>query len=63
MGKIIFGEVSGPKRYSADLIQGELEIPCCLMLSASNELIDKAKKLLSLCEQKTIKVQPARQPV
>ena len=52
-------EVTGPKRYSADLIQGGLEVPCRLMLSASKELIDKAKKLLALCEQKNNKTEAA----
>ena len=55
MGGSISCKVTGPKQYSADLIQGGLEIPCCLILSASRELIDKAKKLLVLCEQKTSK--------
>ena len=52
MGGAISCTVTGPKQYSADLIQGGLEIPCRLMLSASKELVDKAKKLLALCEQK-----------
>ena len=60
MGGAISCTVTGPKRYSADLIQGGLEIPCRLMLSASKELVDKAKKLLALCEQKNNKMrQPA----
>ena len=56
MGEAISCTVTGPKRYFADLIQGGLEIPCHLMLSASIELVDKAKKLLALCEQKNNKI-------
>ena len=56
MGESISCEVTGPKQYSVDLIQGGLEIPCRLMLSSSTkELIEKAKKLLGLCEQKMSK--------
>ena len=56
MGGSISCEVTGPKQYSADLIQGGLEIPCRLMLSSSTkELIEKAKKLLGLCGQKMSK--------
>ena len=56
MGESISCEVTGPKQYSVDLIQGGLEIPCRLMLSSSTkELIGKAKKLLGLCEQKMSK--------
>ena len=57
MGGAISCTVTGPKRYSADLIQGGLEIPCRLMLSASKELVDKAKKLLAQCEQKNNKIE------
>ena len=32
MGGSISCEVTGPRQYSADLIQGGLEIPCRLML-------------------------------
>ena len=54
MGGNISCRVTGTKQYSADLIQGRLEIPCRLILSASTkELIEKVKKLLGLCEQKT----------
>lgn len=56
MGGTISCIVTGPKQYSADLIQGGLEIPCHLM-SASKELVDKAKNLLALCEQKNNKTE------
>ena len=40
--------VTGIKRYSANLIQGGLEIPCRLILSASTkELIEMALMLLN----------------
>ena len=56
MGGSISCEVTGPRQYSADLIQGGLEIPCRLMLfSSTKELIEKAKKLFGLCEQKMSK--------
>ena len=57
MGGTISCKVTGPKQYSADLIQGGLEIPCHLILSASKELVDKAKKLLALCEWKNNKTE------
>ena len=47
MGGSISCKVTGPKRYSANLLQGGLEIPCRLILSASRELIDKAKKFVN----------------
>lgn len=45
-------KVTGLKWYLVYLIRGRLEIPCRLLLSARSELIDNAKKLLILCEQK-----------
>lgn len=61
MGGSISCRVTGPRRYSADLIQGGLEIPCRLILSASTKkLIEKAKKLLGLCEQKMSKSETSK---
>lgn len=38
--------VTGSRRYSGDLIQGGLEIPCILIFEADDCLIEKVKKLL-----------------
>ena len=35
-------------RYSSDLVQGGLEIPCIVTLQGTKELIDKARKLLTI---------------
>ena len=37
--------VTGSRRYSADLIQGGMEIPCVLLFSGSTKEIKKVKKL------------------
>ena len=37
--------VTGAKRYSADLPQGGLEVPCLLLLKASPKEVKKLKKL------------------
>ena len=46
-GGIISCRVNGSRRYSADLPQGGLEIPCILTFQTSNsEFSDKSKKLI-----------------
>ena len=48
MGGIIYCEVADlNRRYSRDLIQGSLEIPCIITLQGAMDLIDKASKLLA----------------
>ena len=44
--------VTGRRRYSADLPQGGLEVPCSLLFKGSPEEIKKLKKLWKLgCEK------------
>jgi len=47
------------KRYSRDLEQGGLEIPCVLLFQAKSELLDKVQKLLSLSEKNFATVKPS----
>lgn len=47
--------VTGSRRYSADLAQGGLEIPCCLTFTGENDaLVTKTKKLLEHVSSMTI---------
>ena len=43
--------VSGERRYSRDLTQGGLEIPCLLIFEISESLISKIKKMLDQCQK------------
>ena len=46
-GGLILCRVSGSRRYSADLPQGGLEVPCVLTFRTSNAKdVEKAKKLI-----------------
>ena len=48
-GGTIDCEVTDPNRkFSRDLPQGGLEIPCVLMLRGTKDLVDKAVKLLAI---------------
>ena len=48
-GGLISCRVTDPNRkYSRDLAQGGLEIPCVITLRGTKELVDKAKKLLAI---------------
>ena len=48
--------VTDPNRkYSRDLAQGGLEIPCVITLRGIKELVGKAKKLLAI-SNKSIKI-------
>ena len=49
-GGIISCRVTGEKRYSRDLIQGGLEIPCVLLIEGNAELLTKLKRLLLFSE-------------
>ena len=49
---VIKSVVNGPRRYSADLEQGELEIPCLLYFTTKNE--KEAKKTRELMESSLI---------
>ena len=40
--------VIGNRRYSFDLVQGGLEIPCTLLLRGEEKCIQKLKKLMYL---------------
>ena len=46
-GGTISCQVSGNRRYSSDLIQGGLEVPCILKLEGDECLMLKTKKLLA----------------
>uniref|UniRef100_A0A1X7UN36 HIRAN domain-containing protein n=1 Tax=Amphimedon queenslandica TaxID=400682 RepID=A0A1X7UN36_AMPQE len=46
-GGTITCKVSGRRRYSADLLQGGVEIPCCLMFSGEDCEIKKLKALMA----------------
>ena len=39
--------ITGPRRYSADLPQGRLEVPCKLLFNGKHEEIKKFKRLLA----------------
>ena len=45
-GGLIICRVTGSRRYSEDLIQGRLEIPCVLIFKGGATLMTKAKKLV-----------------
>ena len=45
-GGTINCEITGPRRYSADLPQGGLELPCKLLFSGSSKDITKVENLL-----------------
>ena len=45
-GRSIICRVTGSRRYSEDLIQGGLEIPCVLIFEGGTTLTTKAKKLV-----------------
>ena len=51
LGGMINCRVTGERRYSADLSQGGLEVPCILLLRGSSRDIEKVKKLLKLSHQ------------
>ena len=45
-GWIISCIINATRQYSADLIQGGLEVPCCLIFQGSPQDLDKMKKML-----------------
>ena len=52
-GGKICATVCGSRRYSRDLLQGGLEIPCILKLETTDDvLMSKARKLLDCCQEK-----------
>ena len=59
-GGAIICKISDPKkRYSRDLEQRGLEIPCVLLFQAKSELLDKVQKLLLLSEKNFATVKPS----
>ena len=59
-GGVITCKIIDPKkRYSRDLEQGGLEIPCILLFQAEQELLEKARKLLLLSEKSASAAQPS----
>ena len=54
-GGIIYCEVTDlNRRYSRDLVQGGLEIPCVIMLQSTMDLIDKASMLLAISDMEVV---------
>ena len=47
-GGTIFCEVTGRRRFSADLPQGGLEVPCTLIFTGAGKYIAKVQKLVQL---------------
>ena len=45
-GGEIMCEVTGRRRYSRDLVQGGLELPCTLIMKSNKKELDKVKQLL-----------------
>lgn len=45
-GGSVICRITGPRRYSADLRQGGLKIPCTLLFEAKNKEMRKLKRLL-----------------
>lgn len=45
-------KITGAKRYSGDLLQGGLEIPCVLLFEGDEMLVKKVKRLLHHSEEK-----------
>ena len=47
--EVVLCKVSDPNRkYSRDLAQGGLKIPCVITFQGNKELVDKVKKLLAV---------------
>ena len=55
-------KVTGSRRYSRDLPQGGLEVPCTLKFQGSTKDIDKVKKLLEAAPTTTPVVTPQAPP-
>ena len=48
--------VTGNRRYSSDLVQGGLEIPCSIIFRGKEKLISKIKKLQDLKKKLSAKL-------
>lgn len=57
-GGTITCRVTGAKRYSADLVQGGLEIPCKLIFTGDDKDIAKVQKLLNVAPSSGSKAKP-----
>ena len=54
-GRIIYCDVTDlHRRYSWDLVQGGLKIPCVITLQSTTDLIDKASKLLAISDMEIV---------
>ena len=51
--------VTGNRRYSSDLVQGGLEIPCSIIFRGKEKLVSKIKKLQNLKKKLTAKLKEA----
>ena len=62
-GGKISATVCGSRRFSRDLVQGGLEIPCQLKLETTDDvLMSKAQKLLIRCQEKEASSESLSQP-
>ena len=62
-GGRISATVCWSRRYSRDLVQGGLEIPCLLKLETMDDaLMSKARKLLDYCQEKDSDSESLAQP-
>lgn len=57
---IITCQVTGARRYSSDLVQGGLEVPCTYTFVGTGKDIAKAKKLLSLAPSTSLTEPPCK---
>ena len=55
-GREILCIVIGNQRYSSDLVQGGLEIPCTLLFHGEEKYIQKLKKLIYIKNKLKCKV-------
>ena len=52
-GSTVSCKVTGPRRYSADLLQGGLEIPCSIEFKGEKSMVGKIQSLLTCKESAT----------
>lgn len=55
-------QVTGPRRFSADLPQGGLEVPCSLLFIGVEKEIQKVKRLTDAASDVTMTVEPYQLP-
>ena len=50
-GGTISCKITGSRRYSSDLIQGGLEVPCILLLEGAKSLVEEVMCLLQFSSE------------